>query len=193
MNNIQPKKKNVLKFLNSEEWQVARVKMSGMFLLLSYANELKEDVDVIVKGFDGLFMGELKKRSNDLLKAFDAYDKSFVSVLTVGGDVLCDDNEEYQNGVVEIMESSQMEIVREANILRKYTKDFIGSFNTEKIVDECKYELVGDEERKKAIDVLLRQIDNRLDGNKDHDAIRTGAEIGFNSAIDWINRVFTEG
>ena len=63
------KKKNLFKFFKSKEFNEARVKMCALYILISYCNELHEDVDRLLKGFDGMMIGMLKHKAKAATKA----------------------------------------------------------------------------------------------------------------------------
>ena len=76
---IQPyhKKKNLFKFFKSDDFNEARMKMCAIYVLLSYANELHEDVDRLLQGYEGMMIGMLKHKSKLASKALDEYDKEY--------------------------------------------------------------------------------------------------------------------
>lgn len=76
MNNYH-KKKNLFKFFKSKEFNEARMKMCALYVLISYANELHEDVDRLLQGYDGLLIGMLKHKSKVASKALEEYDKEY--------------------------------------------------------------------------------------------------------------------
>lgn len=82
---IRPKKKNLFAFFKSKDFNEARMKMCAIYILIAYVNELHEDVDRLLHGYDGLFIGSLKKASKDATRKFEEYDRQYVAHIGTDG------------------------------------------------------------------------------------------------------------
>ena len=90
MSAVQPKKKNLFKFFKSKDFNEARVKMCAIYILLSYVNELHEDVDRLLQGYEGVLLGMLKHKSKLSTKAFEDYVKEYEHHIDGTSGQLCD-------------------------------------------------------------------------------------------------------
>lgn len=191
---IQPKKKNLFKYFKSKEFNEARIKMCAIYIILSYINELHEDVDRDLQGFDGLFIGELKKYSMEATKAFDLYEKSYR--YHIGSDGL-----DLGEATIDVTSELDDTLKKNRYFFQQCYNVIANSLNTqienrvkdpEQIDKEQSdnFEICGPNERKLALEETLNISRKRLDEfNGD---VLKGVEVGFNTAINFINRIYLE-
>lgn len=191
---IQPKKKNLFKFFKSTEFNEARVKMCAMYIILSYANELHEDIDRLLQGFDGLYIGDLKKASKEASKALEAYDKQYMAHIGSDGSDLCDATIDVTSAIDDTIEKNRYHFQQCYNIIANALNRQIElrvkdpeQLEREQFAD---FEICGPQERKMALDETLRVTKSRID--ELHGDVLKGVEAGFNTAVNWINRIYLE-
>ena len=191
---IKPKKKNLFKFFKSKEFNEARIKMCAMYIILSYANELHEDIDTILKGFDGLYIGDLKHASKVASKALEDYDRQYMAHIGSDGTDLCD-------ATIDVTSQLDIAIEQSKFFLQEGSKALRFAIDTqikERVVDEEQlekesqddFEICGEEERNLALQHTLKITKQRID--ELHGDVLKGVEVGFNTAINWINRLYRE-
>lgn len=191
---IKPKKKNLFKFFKSNEFNEARIKMCAMYIILSYANELHEDIDRLLKGFDGLYIGDLKHASKVASKALEDYDRQYMAHIGSDGTDLCD-------ATIDVTSQLDIAIQQSKFFLQEGSKALRFAIDTqirERVVDEEQlekesqddFEICGEEERNLALQHTLKITKQRID--ELHGDVLKGVEIGFNTAINWINRLYRE-
>lgn len=189
---IKPKKKNLFAYFKSEAFNRARVNLCAMYIILSYANELKEDVDKDMKGFDGLFVGELKKASNDLMKAFDKYEKTYRAHIGTDASDLCDATIDVTGALDLQMEQSKFFLQEATKAMYKAMDEQIAKRvnDKEQLEKEAKedFEIFPDSERKEALNATIKIARQRID--ELHGDVLKGVEIGFNTAVNYINRIY---
>lgn len=191
---IKPKKKNLFKFFKSKEFNEARIKMCAMYIILSYANELHEDIDNLLKGFDGLYIGDLKHASKVASKALEDYDRQYMAHIGSDGTDLCD-------ATIDVTSQLDIAIEQSKFFLQEGSKALRFAIDTqikERVVDEEQlekesqddFEICGEEERNLALQHTLKITKQRID--ELHGDVLKGVEVGFNTAINWINRLYRE-
>lgn len=189
---IKPKKKNLFAYFKSEAFNTARVNLCAMYILLSKVNELKEDTDRDLQGFNGLFIGELKHASNEALKAFDNYVKAYEAHIGSDGSDLCDATIDVTKEIDEAIENNSYYLKMAHKALRKAIDEATEKYvnDKEQLEKEAKadFEICGEEERVKALNATLQIARNRQDELKGD--VLKGVEIGFNTAINYINRIY---
>ena len=115
---IKPKKKNLMKFFKSDEFNEARMKMCAMYIILSYANELHEDVDRLLQGYEGLFIGSLKKASKDATASLEEYDRQYMAhIADEGSFKLCDATIDVTSDLDETIEKNRYFLQQCYNII----------------------------------------------------------------------------
>lgn len=192
------KKKNLFKFFKSKEFNEARIKFCAIYILLSYVNELKEDVDRLMQGFDGLFIGTLKHLSKIATKDFEAYEKEYRAHIIDGGSDLCDATIDV-TGTLDIqIEQSKFSLQESSKAICKVIDEQIENRITDNKTLEREaqedFEICGEEDRKQALFVAKKMAKNRFAeiGAKNEDDLIKGVEVGFNIAVNWINRLYRE-
>ena len=189
---IKPKKRNLFAYFKSEAFNRARVNLCAIYIILSYANELKEDVDKDMKGFNGLFVGELKKASNDLMKAFDKYEKTYRAHIGSDGSDLCDATIDVTSALDETIEKNRYYLQQCYNVIANSLNEQIAKRvnDKEQLEKEAKedFEIFPDSERKEALNATIKIARQRID--ELHGDVLKGVEIGFNTAVNYINRIY---
>ena len=186
-----PKKINLFKFFKSEDFQEARRKMCAMYILLTEVNELHEDIDDLLKGYDGLFIGDLKHAAKEATAALERYSNLYLSNIGGDGMDLCEATATMTKGIDVAMEQSKFFLQEAHKAIRAAVKA-----GEDKHLDDAKqlakeaaedFEICSEEEKKKALEVTLDMARKRLGEIKDP---LKGVEIGFTTAINWINRIY---
>lgn len=190
------KKKNLFKFFKSDQFNEARMKMCAIYVLLSYANELHEDVDRLLMGYEGLMIGMLKHKSKAASKALEEYDKEYALHIEGGMGQVADTT---------ILTQTQLENVIKQNSFflqegYKAVVTEIGKQMKETINDpeELKreafvgFEIFDKESHEATKREAMRGIRQRLKDNPQVDAIMRGVELGFDTAVNYVNKVYLE-
>lgn len=186
-----PKKINLFKFFKSEDFQKARRKMCAMYILLTEVNELHEDIDDLLKGYEGLFIGDLKHAAKEATAALERYSNLYLSNIGGDGMDLCEATATMTKGIDVAMEQSKFFLQEAHKAIRAAVKA-----GEDKHLDDAKqlakeaaedFEICSEEEKKQALDVTLQMARKRLGEIKDP---LKGVEIGFTTAINWINRIY---
>ena len=191
---IQPKKKNLFKFFKSEEFNEARVKLCVMYILLSYLNEQKEDIDELLQGFDGLFIGDLKHAAIESMKAFEKYERIYRAHIGSDGIDLGEATIDVTKAIDIQMEQSRFFLQEATKAMYKAIDEQVENrvHDEEQLEKEASedFEICPDDERKQALHEVLRITKGRI--NELHGDVLKGVEIGFNTAINYVNRVYLE-
>lgn len=191
---IKPKKKNLFAYFKSEAFNRARVNLCAMYILLTKCNELKEDIDTDLQGFNGLFIGELKHASNELLKAFERYFKTYEAHIGRDASDLCD-------ATIDVTKAIDIQMEQSRFFLQEATKAMFKAMNEaiEQRVDdkeqlrkesEADFEIMPDSERRAALEATIKIAKQRQDELKGD--VLKGVEIGFNTCANYINRIYLE-
>lgn len=194
----QPKKKDLFRFFKSNDFNEARVKMCAMFIILSYANELHEDIDKLLKGYEGLFIGDLKRASKKATNALEEYDRMYVAHISGDGRELGDATVDVTTALDKSIEMNSFYLHEGYQALRKALDEQIE--NRVKDPNELErefaenFEIVGPNETKLALEEAKRITRRQLDeiGAKDESSLMMGVEIGFTVCANWINRIYLE-
>lgn len=194
---IKPKKKNLMKFFKSDEFNEARMKMCAMYIILSYANELHEDVDRLLQGYEGLFIGSLKKASKDATASLEEYDRQYMAhIADEGSFKLCDATIDVTSDLDETIEKNRYFLQQCYNIianqLNKEIEEKVRDDEEIKRENEEEFELVSTNEVEEDIAHVIRQVRKRteyakIQGKADFEE---GIGIGFRTAISWINKLY---
>jgi hypothetical protein len=194
----QIKKKNLFKFFKSEEFNEARVKLCALFIILSYANELHEDVDRLLQGYEGLWIGELKHAGKEATRALERYDKEYRMHILDNGEDLCDATIDVTKPLDIQIEQSKFFLQEGSKAIRQVLDEQIENrVKDPKALEresQADFEICGQEERKQALFVAKKMAKNRFDelGVKNEEDLLKGVEVGFNIAVNWINRLYLE-
>lgn len=191
---IKPKKKNLFKFFKSKEFNEARVKLCVIYILLSYLNGQKEDLDELLKGFNGLFIGALKHAANEAMAAFERYERIYRAHIGSDGIDLGDATIDVSKAIDIQMEQSKFFLQEATKAMYKAIDEQVENrvHDEEQLEKEASedFEICPDEERKLALEATIKIAKSRLD--EIHGDVLKGVEIGFNTAINYINRVYLE-
>lgn len=194
---ITPSKKNLFKFFRSNDFNEARMKMCAMYIILSYANELHEDVDRLLQGYDGLFIGSLKKASKDATKALEAYDRQYMAhIVDDGSFKLCDATIDVTSQLDETIEKNKFYLQQCYNIIANELNKQID----EKVKDEEElkresndnFEIISTKELEEAVQHVVTQARRHKNYemvNDKHD-FEEGLKAGFRTAISWVNNLY---
>lgn len=194
----QIKKKNLFKFFKSEEFNEARVKLCALFIILSYANELHEDVDRLLQGYEGLWIGELKHAGKEATRALERYDKEYRAHILDNGEDLCDATIDVTKPLDIQIEQSKFFLQEGSKAIRQVLDEQIENrVKDPKALEresQADFEICGKQEREQALFVAKKMAKNRFDelGAKNEEDLLKGVEVGFNIAVNWINRLYLE-
>lgn len=190
------KKKNLFKFFKSKDFNEARMKMCAIYVLLSYANELHEDVDRLLQGYEGLMIGMLKHKSKLASKALDEYDKEYALHIEGGMGAVADTT---------IIATAEIETAIKQNqfflqegykaVARAISEQMEKTINDPEELEKeafCGFEIFDPESHEVTKKETLRLIRRDLDGNPDVDAIMKGVELGFDTAVNYVNKIYLE-
>ena len=192
------KKKNLFKFFKSEEFNEARVKLCALFIILSYANELHEDVDRLLQGYEGLWIGELKHAGKEATRALERYDKEYRTHILDNGEDLCDATIDVTKPLDIQIEQSKFFLQEGSKAIRQVLDEQIENrVKDPKALEresQADFEICGKQEREQALFVAKKMAKNRFDelGVKNEEDLLKGVEVGFNIAVNWINRLYLE-
>ena len=193
---IQPKKKNLFKFFKSKDFNNARIKMCAIYILLSYVNELHEDVDRLLKGYDGVLIGMLLHKSKLATKALEDYAKEYEKHIDGTSGQLCD---------VTIDVTSALDVAIEQNkfFLQEGYKAILGTAKeqVEKTVRDDEqlekekfagFEIYDRESRMETLGETIKRTKALYRDDPNLDKIIEGVKIGFNTACDYTNKIYLE-
>ena len=196
MSQPQPyhKKKNLFKFFKSDQFNEARVKMCALYVLISYANELHEDVDRLLCGFDGLYIGMLKHKAKAASKALEEYDKEYALHIEGGMGHVADTT---------IIATTEIETAIKQNqfFLQEGRKAIVKAIEEqmEKTIDDPEelkkeqfagFEIFDQESREETLQATLKRIKVVYKDNQNLDAILEGVDKGFNIACNYVNEIY---
>lgn len=196
MINRYHKKKNLFKFFKSKEFNEARMKMCALYVLISYANELHEDVDRLLQGYDGLLIGMLKHKSKVATKALEEYDKEYALHIEGGMGQVADTT---------IIATTEIETAMKQNqfFLQEGRKAIVKAIEEqmEKTINDPEelereafagFEIFDKESHEATKRETMRGIRQRLKDNPQVDAIMRGVELGFDTAVNYVNKVYLD-
>ena len=195
MHSIQPKKKNLFKFYKSEDFHIARIKLCAMHIILSYANELHEDIDRLLQGYEGLYIGDLKHASKVATKALEAYDKEYLSQISGDGGALTDANVDVTTALDKTIENNSFYFHQGYEVLKKAIDTQIEervSDKREEVKDFTKgFELINKNELDQLLSETKRVVKRNIpEGIKDEFSLLKGVEIGIRTIVNWMNKEY---
>lgn len=194
---VMPKKTNLFRFFKSNDFNEARMKMCALYIIISYANELHEDVDRLLQGYDGLFIGSLKKASKDATKALEAYDRQYMAhIVDDGSFKLCDTTIDVTSELDATIEKNKYYFQQCYNIIANELNKQID----EKVKDEEElkresndnFEIISTKELEEAIQHVVAQARRHKNYemvNDKHD-FEEGLKAGFRTAVSWVNNLY---
>lgn len=194
---IKPKKKNLFKFFKSKDFNEARMLLCADYIILSYSNELQERIDEKLQGYEGLFIGSLKKASKNARKALEAYDRQYIAHIVEDGEFrLGDTSVDVTSELDETIEKNKYYLEQcyniIANVLNKQIDEKVR--DDEEIEREASedFEIVSTKELEEAVHHVVtkaRQHPNykKVKHEEDFDE---GLKIGFRAAVAWVNNLY---
>ena len=188
------KKKNLFAFFKSKEFNEARVKMCALYVIISYANELQEDVSRLLQGFDGMMIGMLKHKAKAASKALDEYAKEYELHINGGADQLCDATiiatTEIENAIRQndyhLREGSKA--IRRA--IEQQTEQTIRDDEQLEKEKFAGFEIFDPESRREMLDYTLRRVKAIHKDDPNLSTLLEGVKKGFNVACDYINEIY---
>lgn len=195
MHSVQPKKKNLFKFYKSEDFHTARIKLCAMHIILSYANELHEDIDRLLQGYEGLYIGDLKHASKVATKALEAYDKEYLSQISGDGGALTDANVDVTTALDKTIENNSFYFHQGYEVLKKAIDIQIEervSDRREEVKDFTEgFELISNKELDQLLSETRRVVKRNIpEGIKDEFSLLKGVEIGIRTIVNWMNKEY---
>ena len=196
MSEIQPyhKKKNLFKFFKSKEFNEARVKMCALYILISYCNELQEDVSRLLQGFDGMMIGMLKHKAKQATKALDEYSKEYELHINGGCDQLCDATIIATTGIDNAIKQSQFFLGESTKAIRKAIDEQMKeNIHDEKQLEKEKFagfEIFDPESRKETLEFTLMRVKAIYKDDPNLETRLEGVKKGFNTACDYVNEIY---
>lgn len=196
MTEIQPyhKKKNLFKFFKSKEFNEARVKMCALYILISYCNELHEDVDRLLQGFDGMMIGMLKHKAKQATKAFDEYFKEYELHIEGGCDQLCDTTIIATTALDTAIKQSEFFLGESTKAIRKAIDEQMKeNIRDEKQLEKEKFagfEIFDPQSRKETLEFTLKRVRAIYKDDPNLETRLEGVKKGFNTACDYVNEIY---
>jgi hypothetical protein len=188
------KKKNLFKFLKSKEFNDARVKLCMMHILVSYANELHEDVVHDLQGFQGLMIGMLLHKHKAASKALDDFDKEYALHIEGGMGTMADLNIAVTTALETAMKQNEffLQEGRKAIVaeIEKQLKENVN--DPEELQREAfgGFEIFDELSRKETLDFTLKRTKTIYKDHPHLDALLEGVEKGFNVACNYVNEIY---
>ena len=196
MSEIQPyhKKKNLFKFFKSKEFNEARVKMCALYILISYCNELQEDVSRKLQGFDGMMIGMLKHKAKQATKAFEDYFKEYELHIEGGCDQLCDTTIIATTALDTAIKQSEFFLGESTKAIRKAIDEQMKeNIHDEKQLEKEKFagfEIFDPESRKETLEFTLMRVKAIYKDDTNLATRLEGVKKGFNTACDYVNEIY---
>lgn len=196
MSEIQPyiKKKNLFKFFKSKEFNEARVKMCALYILISYCNELQEDVSRLLQGFDGMMIGMLKHKSKQATKALDEYSKEYELHINGGLDQLGDTAVITTTAIDNQLKQSQFFLGEATKAIRKAIDEQMEQTirDDEQLEKEkfAGFEIFDPQSRKETLDFTLKRTKTLYKNDPNLETLLEGVKKGFNVACDYVNEIY---
>lgn len=194
-NEIQPyhKKVNLFKFFKSDQFNEARYKMCAIYILLSYANELHEDVDKLLYGFDGMMIGMLKHKAKQATKALEEYSKEYELHINGGCEKLADSTVETTTAIENQINQSKFFLQESSKAIRKVIDEQVEAINDKEELEKEKFagfEIFDPQSRKETLQATLKRTKVVYKNHPQLGSFLEGVEKGFNVACDYINEIY---
>lgn len=194
MTAIQPKKKNLFKFFKSKDFNEARVKMCALYVLISYANELHEDVDRLLQGYEGVLIGMLKHKSKLASKALEDYSKEYEMHIDGGLGNLADTAVDAATAIEETIEQNSYHLSEGYKAIRRAIDEQMEHTirDDEQLEKEqfAGFEIFDPESRRETMDATMRKVKQRFRDDPNLGKILQGVRIGFDTACDYVNEIY---
>lgn len=188
------KKKNLFKFFKSKEFNEARVKMCALYILISYCNELQEDVSRLLQGFDGMMIGMLKHKARLATKALEEYSKEYELHINGGCDQLGDTAVITTTAIDNQLKQSQFFLGEATKAIRKAIDEQMEKTirDDEQLEKEkfAGFEIFDPQSRKETLDFTLKRTKTLYKDNPNLETLLEGVKKGFNVACDYVNEIY---
>ena len=191
---IQPKKKNLFAFFKSKDFNEARTEMCAIYILLSHVNELHENVDRRLQGYDGVLIGMLKHKSKLATKAFEDYFKEYEFHIDGGLGQLCDATIETTSAIDVAIAQNKFFLQEGYKAIHSAIKEQMDKTirDEEQLKKEqfAGFEIFDPQSRKETLEATLKRVKQRYKNDPQCDKIVEGARLGFNIACDYLNEIY---
>lgn len=188
------KKKNLFKFFKSKEFNEARVKMCALYILISYCNELQEDVSRLLQGFDGMMIGMLKHKAKLATKALEEYSKEYELHINGGLDQLGDTAVITTTAIDNQLKQSQFFLGEATKAIRKAIDEQMEKTirDDEQLEKEkfAGFEIFDPQSRKETLEFTLKRTKTLYKDNPNLETLLEGVKKGFNVACDYVNEIY---
>ena len=188
------KKKHLFKFFKSDQFNEARMKMCAIYVLISYANELHEDVDRLLCGFDGMMIGMLKHKSKLASKALEEYDREYALHIEGGMGQVADTTILATTEIETAIKQNQFFLQEGYKAVVKSIKEQMDKTinDPEQLKKEqfAGFEIFDPESRKATLEETLKRVARIEKDNPNLDTLLAGVKKGFNVACDYVNEVY---
>lgn len=187
------KKKNLFKFFKSKEFNEARVKMCALYILISYCNELQEDVSRLLQGFDGMMIGMLKHKAKQATKALDEYSKEYELHIN-SADQLCDTSIIATTAWDNAIKQSEFFLGEATKAIRKAIDEQMdNTIRDDEQLEKKKFagfEIFDPESRKETLEYTLKRVRAIHIDDPNLETRLEGVRVGFNTACDYVNEIY---
>ena len=188
------KKKNLFTFFKSNEFNEARVKMCALYILISYCNELQEDVSRLLQGFDGMMIGMLKHKAKQASKALDEYSKEYELHINGGYDQLFDTTVLTTTALDNAIKQNEFFLKEGSKAIRKaideQMKDNIRDDEQLEKEKFAGFEIFDPESRKETLEFTLKRVRAIYKDDPNLETRIDGVKKGFNTACDYVNEIY---
>lgn len=188
------KKKNLFKFFKSPDFNKARVLLCVIHILVSYANELLEEVARLLQGYEGMMIGPLLHKAKAETKALDDFDKEYAKHIEGGMGQMADINiavtTELDNAIKQnefFLQEGRKAIVREIEKQVEKNVDDPEELQREKFAG---FEIFDPETRKETLQQTLKRARTVYKNHPHLGSLLEGMEKGFNIACDFTNEIY---
>lgn len=187
------KKKNLFAFFKSKEFNEARVKMCALYILISYCNELQEDVSRLLQGFDGMMIGMLKHKAKQATKALDEYSKEYELHIN-SADQLCDTSIIATTALDNTIKQSEFFLKEGSKAIRKTIDDQMEQTirDDEQLEKEkfAGFEIFDPKSRQETLDYTLKRVRTIYKDDPNLETLLEGVKKGFNTACNYVNEIY---
>ena len=191
---VMPKKTNLFKFFKSDDFNRGRVLICAIYILLSHVNEMMETVCVLLKGYEGVLIGNLKRKAKEATAAFDTFVKEYENHIDGGLGQLADATIDATSAIDITVEQNKFFLQQGYNAIHATIAEQLDKTINDKEQLEKEqfagFEIFDQASRKETLESTIRQTKARLAGDPNLDKVLEGVRIGFNVACDYVNEVY---
>jgi len=188
------KKKNLFTFFKSDDFNEARMKLCTIYILLSYANELQEDVRHLLQGYEGLMIGQLLHKSKNASKAIDEFEKEYALHIEGGmghvADTTIDAETEIETAIKQNQFFLQEGYKAVVKAIEKQMEETIEDKEEVKREQFAGFEIFDPESRRATLEEAKKRGKVLFKNHEHLPTLIQGIEIGFNCACDYVNGVY---